>query len=174
MPHERLRALIDTVTPIKERVIVSTGQDWNLRRLHLEDPTLPYGLDPGHYLDHAIEGAAVFLPQKLGAYGYRDDHPLAIGRTEPTVDYLRQRFETLIVQAPAARELFLNYRLLLQMLDDGFDVVACLRERNIETNVWTLDYKGRESLQLLERLVAAGVRRVTTNTRKAWERAISG
>ncbi|HEY8173510.1 MAG TPA: glycerophosphodiester phosphodiesterase family protein, partial [Dehalococcoidia bacterium] len=42
LPRERLRALIDAVAPIKERVIVSTGQDWNLRRLHLEEPTLAY------------------------------------------------------------------------------------------------------------------------------------
>lgn len=174
LPQERLRALIDTVAPIAERVIVSSGQDWNLLRLHREDPMLALGFDPGHYLDHAIEGSTVFLPRTMGAYGYRDDHPLAFGRTEETAAYLRQRMEMLVLQVPAAREFFLNYRLVLQMLDDGFDVAAFLSERGIQPNVWTLDYRGAESAQILDRLRAVGIRRITTNTRAAWEGVVAG
>ena len=168
----RLRALLDTVAPIKARVIVSSGQDWNLRLLHGTAPDLAYGFDPGHYIDHAIEGTPVFLPRTLGAYGYRDDHPLAFGRTEPVQDYLCQRFEMLVMQAPGAREWFLNYRLVLQMLDDGFNAAAFLAEHGVQANVWTPDYHGAESVRMLHRIVDAGFRRVTTNTRAAWERAL--
>jgi glycerophosphoryl diester phosphodiesterase len=174
LSHERLRALIDCIEPVKERVIISSGQDWNLLRLHREDPTVPYGFDPGHYLDHAIEGTPMFLPRQMGAYGYRDDHPLAVGRTEATIDYLGQRMEMLALQAPGAREYFLSYRLVLQMLDDGFDVASWLRERGIAANAWTLDHKGAESHLALERLAAAGIERITTNTAEAWMAAGAG
>jgi len=171
MPVERLRALADTIAPVRERVIVSTGQDWNLARLHQASPEVRFGFDPGHYLDHAIEGDQVFLPRTMGAYGYRDDHPLAFGRTEATCDYLEQRMEMLMLQAPGAREYFLSFRLVCQMLDDGFNVAEWLHDRGIDANVWTPDYHGEESLRVLERLIHAGIDRVTTNTAPAWMEA---
>lgn len=167
----RLRALIDTVEPALDRMIVSTGQDWNLQRLHRAAPDLRFGFDPGHYIDHAVEGSRAFLPRTMGAYGYRDDHPLAFGRTEPVSDYLHERWEQIAKFAPGAREYFINHRLLLQMLGDGFDVTAFLHERGIEANVWTVDYHGPESLETLRRLAAAGVDRVTTNTVPDWRQA---
>jgi glycerophosphoryl diester phosphodiesterase len=173
LADERLRALIDTVAPVKERVIVSSGQDWNLRRLHRADPELAIGFDPGHYIDHAVEASPVFLPRTIGAYDYRDDHPLAYGRTEETADYLRHRSEMLVLQAPASREFFLNYRLVLQMLDDGFNVADFLHERAIDANVWTLDYHGLASLPILRRLIDSGIDRVTTNTMPAWRDALA-
>jgi glycerophosphoryl diester phosphodiesterase len=173
LPDERLRALSRVVEPIKERVIVSTGQDWNLRRIDRCDPELPWGFDPGHYIDHAIEGTPIFLPRTLGAYGYRDDHPLAFGRTEAVCDYLEERFEMLGVQSAGAREYFISYRLVLQMLDDGFNVCEFLHQRGIHANVWTLDWHGRESIRQLERLLSAGVARVTTNTLPAWHEALA-
>lgn len=174
MSQERLRALIDTVAPVRDRVIVSAPQDWNLRRLHAADADFPIGFDPGHYLDYAIEGQAVFLPRSLGAYGYRDDHPMALARAEATADYLAARMEMLLLQAPGSREFFVNFRLVLQMLDDGFNAAEWLNARGIGANVWTADYRGAESLSWIERLVAAGVDRITTNTAPAWIEAFAG
>jgi glycerophosphoryl diester phosphodiesterase len=172
--HEkRLRALIDTVEPIAERLIVSSMQDWNLRLLHRADPTLAVGFDPGHYLDYAVEEGPVFLPRTMGAYGYRDDHPMAVGRTEAAADYLRERMEMLVLQVPAARELFLNFRLFLQMLGDGFNAAAWLHERAIDVTVWTPDYAGPDSVRRIEQLIDAGVDRITTNTAPAWVEAFS-
>lgn len=165
---DRLRALIDTVEPIRERVIVSTGQDWNLRRLQAAAPNVAFGFDPGHYIDHAIETASVFLPRTTGAYGYCDDHPLAYGRSEPAPEYLAARMEALELQAPGAREYFLSYRMVLQMLDDGFDAIAWLHQRGIDASVWTLDHGTPESLRGMRRLLEAGVDRITTNTAPAW------
>jgi glycerophosphoryl diester phosphodiesterase len=168
LSDERLRALIDTVAPIKERVIISSGQDWNLRRFRLADPDLAVGFDPGHYIDHATEGSPVFLPRTMSAYGYRDDHPLAFGRTEETRTYLEQRFEMLLLQAPGSREYFLSYRLVLQMLDDAFNVATFLHARGIDANVWTVDDIDAGSAVIARRLLEAGVDRITTNTAPAW------
>lgn len=168
---DRVRALIDAVAPIRERVIVSSGQDWNLVALHRVDPELAFGFDPNHYLDYAAETTPFFLPRTIGAYGYRDDHPLAYGRTGEPADYLRQRFEMLALQAAGSREYFVSYRLALRMLDDGFNVAAFLHGRGVQANVWTLDRHDETSLDALGRLAAAGIDRVTTNTRPAWEDA---
>lgn len=169
---DRVRALIDAVAPVRERIIVSSGQDWNLAALHRVDPELAFGFDPNHYIDYAAETTPFFLPRTIGGYGYRDDHPLAYGRTGETADYLRQRFEMLALQAAGSREYFLSYPLVLRMLDDRFDVAAYLHERAIEANVWTLDRKDAASLDALRQLAAAGIDRVTTNTRPAWEEAL--
>lgn len=171
MSRERLLTLSRVVDPVKDRIIVSTGQDWNLARLHRAAPEVAIGFDPGLYLDHAIEGDQIYLPRAMGAYRYRDDHPMAFGRTESTVDYLRERMEMLVMQVPAAREFFMSFRLVLQMLGDGFNPARWLHERNIDANVWTADHRGAESVRWIERLVAAGIDRITTNTATAWVEA---
>jgi glycerophosphoryl diester phosphodiesterase len=173
LPDERIRVLSRIIAPMKERIIVSSGQDWNLRKLHRFDPAIRIGFDPGHYLDYAVEGSDVILPHRLGAYGYRDDHPLAFGRTEATADYLRERLSMLVLMVPAAREFFFNFRMVLQMLDDGFNPAAWLHERGIALTVWTPDYTGAESCAWLERLIDAGVDRITTNTAPAWVEAFA-
>ncbi|MEK7693321.1 MAG: glycerophosphodiester phosphodiesterase family protein, partial [Chloroflexota bacterium] len=174
LSESRVRALIDTIEPIAERVIVSSMQDWNLRLLRRADPTLAVGFDPGHYLDYAVEEGPVFLPRTMGAYGYRDDHPMAVGRTEPAAGYLRERMEMLVLQSPGACELFLSFRLFLQMLGDGFNAAAWLHERGIDVTAWTPDYRGPDSLRPIERLIDAGVARITTNTAPAWVEAFAG
>ncbi|HEX5480559.1 MAG TPA: glycerophosphodiester phosphodiesterase family protein [Dehalococcoidia bacterium] len=166
----RTQGLLDAVAPIRDRVIVSSGQDWNLRSLAATG-AVTTGFDPGLYIDSA--GEPYYLPRHLGAYNYRDDHPLALNRTVPVAEYLEQRFEQLTLLAPASREWFISYRLVLQMLDDGFDAASWLRARDIDPNIWTLDYDGAQTLAAYDRLAAAGVARVTTNTCLAWEDALS-
>ena len=173
MSDERIRALLDVVEPIHDRVIISTGQDWNLRRVHRADPTLALGFDPGHYFDAHGGSERFLLPAALGAYGYRDNHPLALGRTESTVDYLDERMEMLALQCPAPREFFLNHEVILQMLDDGFDVVGWLHEREIDVTAWTPDYVDASSVGVAERLLTAGVDRITTNTIPTWVAAFA-
>lgn len=168
----RLRTLLDLIEPIRERVIVSAGEDWNLRLLHAADPGLTIGFDPGRYIGYGREPE--ILPRAMGAYEYRDDHPLAIGRTVATVDYLRARFDAFVSQCLASREMFLDHRFLLQMLDDGFDATAWLHEHGQDVTAWTVDYVNRDSMRVLRRLVAVGVDRITTNTIPAWVEAFGG
>jgi glycerophosphoryl diester phosphodiesterase len=54
------------------------------------------------------------------------------------------------------------------MQDDGFDMVAWLHEHGIAVTAWTPDYRGPESLRSLDRLIAAGIDRITTNTIPQW------
>jgi glycerophosphoryl diester phosphodiesterase len=168
MTAGRVRTLLDVIAPVHDQVIVTTGQDWNLLRLHRADPELAIGFDPGHYFDHAIEGSQMFLPKSFGAYGYRDDHPMAVGKTEDVRDYLRERWTMLTLQAPWAKEFFVSWLVMLQMLDDGFDLIAWLHERHIAVTAWTPDYASDDSVAALDRLLAAGVDRITTNTIPAW------
>jgi glycerophosphoryl diester phosphodiesterase len=169
----RIRALNEIVAPIRERVIVSSGQDWNLLRIREQAPEIALGFDPGHYLAHPRDDDAPVLPRTVGAYGYLDDHPLAVGRAGETADYLLQRFELFALQAPYAHEYFLSYRLALKMLDDGFNAAEFLHGRRIDANVWTPDYRGPDSVIALRRLLDAGFDRVTTNTAPAWRRAFA-
>lgn len=172
MEHARLQALLDVIAPIKQRVIVTAGEDWNLRLLHDADPTLALGFDPGRYIGHAQEEPSL-LPRAMGAYGYRDDHPLAIGRTVAAPEYLRARFDAFASQCPAAREMFLDHRLFLQMLDDGFNAAEWLHEHSMDVTVWTVDH-GATPDAAVERMVDAGVDRITTNTPLAWAEAFGG
>ncbi len=165
---DRLRVLFDLIAPIKRQIIITAGEDWNLRLLHRADAELAIGFDPGRYIGRSHDGETDFLPRTRGAYGYFDDHPLAIGRTETPADYLRARIEALACQCPASREMFLDHRFLLQMLDDGFNPAEWLHEHGSEVTAWTVDYTSAESIGVAERLIAAGVDRITTNTPLAW------
>lgn len=167
---DRVSALASILQPLGERAIVSSGRDWNLRSIAQAAPALPLGFDPNHYLDAGGRDAA--LPARLGAYGYRDDHPLALGRTQPVEAYLRDRFDILLAQCPTARELFIDYRLLLQAEADGVLLPELLHERAVLVSAWTLDYDGAASLTMLRRLVATGVDAVTTNTAARFAEAL--
>ncbi len=169
---ERASALGELVRPLEGRVIVSSGQDWNLRALARAVPNLRLGFDPDRYICAGARDDAP-VPGRLGAYGYRDDHPLALGRAQTAADYLRDRFEILLAQCPAAVELFIEYGLLLQAQDDGVLLAERLHERGIAVSAWTLDLDGPESLAALERLASAGVDRVTTNTTRQFIEAMA-
>ena len=139
---DRVRVFDDLVAPIRERVIVSSGQDWNLLRLHTGAPRIAFGFDPSLYLTHPAADPNARLPRTRSAYGYLDDHPLAFGRAAETPDYLRERFEMLLLQVTGGREFFLSYRFALLMLDDGFNAAEFLHERGVDANLWTPDYHG--------------------------------
>jgi hypothetical protein len=130
------------------------------------------GLEPAPSA-HGSPGERIYPPRRLGAYGHRDEHPLAATRTESTVAYLAERMHELASRVPGAREWFVSYRMLDQMLGDGFDPVAWLSACGIETNCWTLDRTDSDADAVLERMLAAGVARITTNTTEAWRHALS-
>jgi glycerophosphoryl diester phosphodiesterase len=169
---ERARALGALVQPLEGNVIVSSGHDWNLRALAREAPGLRLGFDPDRYVRARGRDDAP-LPAKVGAYGYRDDHPLALGRSQTVADYLRDRFEILLTQCPAAVELFVEYELLVQAQDDGVALGDFLHERGVTLSAWTLDFVDADSLNVLERLAVAGVDRVTTNTTRQFVDALA-
>jgi glycerophosphoryl diester phosphodiesterase len=172
LTEERVRGLAEIVEPIGKRAIVSSGRDWNLRAIAREAPEVPLGFDPDQYFD-ARRWLSAGLPARRGAYGYRDDHPLAAERTQSVETYVRERFDILLAQVPTARELFINYRLLLQLESDGVLLPEFLHQRGVAVSAWTLDFDGERSLQTLRKLAGTGVERVTTNTARQFIEALS-
>lgn len=155
-------ALAQAVQPLKQRGHFSTPADWNLRRLLAVDPTLLVSLNPHCYIDTELD-EEVRLP--LGAYGYRDAHPLARHRSSTTADYLRDRFGGIMRLVPGAIEAHVRVGMFERMLDDEVaDVAEIFHSLGQKLDVWTLDADTPGWQERLARIVAAGVDIVTTNT----------
>jgi glycerophosphoryl diester phosphodiesterase len=171
---EVLERLIAAVQPVKERVRVTSPSDWALRRLRRIDPELPLGFDPLLYIeiDYGADSDPSVPPFRRGAYGYWDDHPLAMVRWGRPAAYLAARAEALWAQAPAEAVWYIDAALLGQALDDGFDWIAYLHGLGAEVDAWTLDAHKPERLALAQRLAAAGIDRITTNNAPALSRAL--
>lgn len=159
---ERIAALI---APVRERVFVGSPADWNLRRLRSVDPDVALAFDPQYYLDR--KGSRRPVPRAVGAYGYRDDHPLAHQRTVAPDEYLRERLAHLCTYVPGAREIHVDIALFEQMEDDGCDVAGVVHAAGARLDVWTLDAGRARWRELLARALRSGADIVTTNTARA-------
>lgn len=174
LSNDVLSRLAADLQPVKDRVRVTSPADWALRQLHAVDPGLALGFDPLLYLelDSGDAWDSTLPPFRLGAYGYRDDHPLASRRWGEPADYLAARAEALWVQAPTNAIWYINAWLLGQTLDDGFDWIAYLHARDAQVDAWTLDTHRPEQVALARRLAAQGVDRITTNDAPALAQAL--
>jgi glycerophosphoryl diester phosphodiesterase len=162
-----LRHLVALLQPIAERVIVSSGADWQLRRLRALAPWLELGFDIQFYLAWRDPSEPVdprVPPWRRGAYGYWDDHPLATERFTSTPAYLYDRCGMLLGLVPGASTFYIDYRLLDRSLDDGFNWAEMLHAYGIRLDAWTLDADDPRAVAALPRLVEAGVDQFTTNT----------
>ena len=171
---DRVEALARLLAPIRDRILLGTESDWNLRRLLTVDPALPVSLNPGAYFDWLPgDGDAAHLPR--GAYGYLDRHPLAGRRYGPVRDYLRDRFGGISRLVPGARELHLRLECFERMLDDGVaDAAAIIHATGVRIDVWTLDAGSPGWEARFRRAVDAGADLVTTNTAPAMAAAARG
>lgn len=162
-----LSRLVAALQPVKDRVRVTSGADWALRRLRALDPDLPLGFDPMLYLDlsphQGEENGLPAPPFRHGAYGYWDDHPLAIQRWGEAADYLAARAEALWAQAPSGAIWYIRAKLLARALAEGFDWIADLHRRGTQVDAWTLNPDRPAEVELARQLVAAGVDRITTD-----------
>ena len=155
-------ALARAVQPLKERGHFSCPADWNLRRLLMVDPTLSVSLNPHCYIDTELDDD-VRLP--MGAYGYRDAHPLARQRASTTADYLRDRFSGIMRLVPGVSEAHLRVGMFERILDDGVaDIAELFHSLGMKLDVWTLDAGTPRWQDRLARIAGAGVDIVTTNT----------
>ena len=173
VPYTRpqAEALVRAVQPLKERGHFSTPADWNLRRLLMVDPTLLVSLNPHCYIDTELD-QDVGLP--LGAYGYRDAHPLARERLSTTADYLRDRLGGIYRLVPGVIEGHVRVEMFERMLDDGVDVAELFHSLGVKLDVWTLDADTPRWRERFDRIAAAGVDIITTNTPLALARAARG
>ena len=164
---EPLQRLIRIIEPLGERVIVSSIADWQLRKLRRLAPWLPLGLDIQFYLDWRLPSEPAdprAFPKRLGAYGYWDDHPIALGRIWPTADYLRDRCGMLLGLVPQVNVFYVRHHLLAQSLADGFNWAEMLHQAHVQLDAWTLDIDNPIALNHLPALLEAGVDMMTTNT----------
>ena len=161
----QIEALVRTVQPIKARAHFSCPADWNLRRILTVDRTLQVSLNPHSYIDSANDDE---LALPMGAYGYRDAHPLARRRFTTTAEYLRDRLGGIMRQVPGVSEAHVRLAMFERMLDDGVsDAAEIFHELGIKVDVWTLDAGGARWRERFTRVLAAGVDIVTTNTARA-------
>lgn len=58
---------------------------------------------------------------------------------------------------------YIRAALLARALDDGFDWIAYLHAQAALVDAWTLDVHKAGHLELAQRLISAGVDRITTN-----------
>jgi len=174
LTEERLRTLARLVQPLGGRVRVSSVADWALHRLLALAPGLALGFDPLLYLDLRDDDIGQAPPYRCGAYGYRDDHPLAAVRWGAPGEYLAERAATLWQQAPPAGVWYIRGSVLARALDDGFDWIAFLHARGVQVAAWTLDPHRPGDVALAQRLAAAGVDRITTDDPPAMAAALGG
>jgi glycerophosphoryl diester phosphodiesterase len=163
---EPLHRLVNLIAPLGERVLVSTGADWQLRRLRRIAPDLRLGFDVMAYIDYTPPGQRDpdDLLKRVSAYGYYDDHPLAQMRHWPAADYLRDRCESMLGLVPGVSTFYIRHTLLAQSLDDGFNWAECLHQHGITLDAWTMDVTNPVAVANAPRLLGAGVDMFTTNT----------
>jgi glycerophosphoryl diester phosphodiesterase len=171
-----LNGLLRLIDPVKDKIRVTSVADWALRRLRALDDDLCLGFDPLLYLDVETGGhrEKTIPPFRVGAYGYRDDHPLSSQLWGPPADYLTARAEALTTQVPGGLIWYISARLLARALDDGFDWIAYLHAAETQVDAWTLDADQPDQVALARQLVAAGVDRITTNDAPRLAKALGG
>lgn len=164
---EPMHRLLRLIEPLADRVMVSSGADWHLRRLRHLAPGLKLGFDIMYYIDWQPEGAPRdprAFPRQRGAYGYYDDHMLATERVWSNSEYLRDRCETLMGAVPGVSVFYVDHMLLAQSLRDGFNWAETLHTGGIQLDAWTLDVTNPVAVENAHRLLETGVDLFTTNT----------
>jgi glycerophosphoryl diester phosphodiesterase len=167
---EPLYRLIKLIEPLEEHVIVSSGADWQLRKLRKIAPWLNLGLDIMWYISWQPANEPRDprdYPKQLGAYGYYDDYILSSAVYWPTKEYLRDRCESLMGIVPDVCAFYLEHTLVAQSLRDGFNWAETLHQHGIRLDAWTMDVTNPVAVQNLQPLLEAGVDLFTSNTPKA-------
>jgi len=171
-----LRNLLAIIAPLKERVLISSVADWAIRTLRGLDPEVNLGLDPLLYLDVVDESGNTeeYPPFRVGAYGFRDDHPLSAFIWGKTSDYLEARAEALLAQCPEGVMWFIKAQLLLQMQENGFDWLAFLAGKGSRVAAWTLDAVSPQDIDAAKSLIELGAAAITTNQPTRMGRILDG
>jgi glycerophosphoryl diester phosphodiesterase len=169
-----LSGLVKMIAPVKEQVQISSTADWAIRILRRLDSDINLGFDPLLYLDIETEQArpAGVPPFRVGAYGYRDDHPLSAERWGANADYFAARAEALLLQAPAGAMWYLRAALLRDVMQSGFDWIDFLHQNGSQVAAWTLDAGQPEHETLAIWLANNGIDAITTNTPDRLERVL--
>jgi len=172
---EPLERLLRLVEPLGQRVIVSSGADWQLRRLRKLAPRLLLGFDVMWNIAWQPAGEERDprdFPRRMGAYGYYDDSILATEKHWPTADYLRDRCESVLGLVPEPSVFYLEHNLIAQSLRDGFNWAELLHAHGIRLDAWTMDVTDPVAVENVPALLASGVDLFTSNTPQAMARLL--
>jgi glycerophosphoryl diester phosphodiesterase len=164
---EPLQRLVRMIEPLGDRVLVSSGADWHLRKLRRMAPWLMLGFDIMYYIGWKPANTPRDPrepPRLMGAYGYYDDHILASQAFWPKAEYLRDRCESLARVVPDVSIFYLEHYLIAHSLEDGFNWAEELHKYDIKLDAWTMDVTNPVAVQNAPRLLQAGVDLFTTNT----------
>ena len=161
-----LREFVRILSPVLDRVQVTSVSDWAVRSLRRFSPELSLGFDPLLYLDLPSDGPRPegIPPFRVGAYGLRDDHPLGSYQWGPLGEYFAARAAALLVQAPEGCEWFIRADLLEKARKAGFDWVEFLHQHGSKVDGWTIDAADPRQVKLAETLVDLGIDELTTDT----------
>ena len=175
-PWPRVEELARILQPIRDRITFGGGADWNLRRLHQVDSSLPMGYTINGELDWIPETERPGrLPGVRGAYGYLDAHPLSRERLTSTVDYLRDRLGAILSLVPALRDVHVRLFAVEHMADDGLtDLADILHARSMLLDVWTLNAGSPDWQRRLRRALELGADVITSETPRTLSREMSG
>lgn len=161
-----LRRFVSLISPLKERIQVTSVADWALRALAHFAPDLSIGFDPLLYLDIVDDGPRPdnIPPFRIGAYGLLDDHPLSAFQWGPSGEYFAARAAALLVQAPRGCEWFIRANLLKMAIEAGFNWIELLHQNGSRVDAWTIEADHPEQIQLAQFLVDQGVDEITTDS----------
>lgn len=161
-----LREFVQILSPVLDRIQVTSVSDWAVRSLRRFSPELSLGFDPLLYLDLVGDEPRPegIPPFRVGAYGLRDDHPLSSYKWGPMGEYFAARAAALLVQAPNGCEWYIRADLLGKALKAGFDWIQFLHQHGSKVDGWTIDAANPKHVKLAETLVNLGVDELTTDT----------
>lgn len=161
-----LREFVRILSPVLDRIQVTSVSDWAVRSLRRFSPELSLGFDPLLYLDLVDDEPRPdgIPPFRVGAYGLRDDHPLSAFEWGPMGEYFAARAAALLVQAPEGAQWFIRAELLDKALKAGFDWIQFLHQHGCQVDGWTIDANNPKDIKLAETLVDLGIDDLTTDT----------
>jgi glycerophosphoryl diester phosphodiesterase len=164
---EPLQRLVEILRPLGARALVSSMADWQLRQLARLAPWLELGFDIHLHIDCDPPGQLPepdALPRRMGAYGYRDDHPLASQRWGPPAAYLAERCAEMLLLVPSASTFYCNHSFLVRGLQQGFSWAQGLHQVGRRLDAWTLDADQPQAVANARLLADAGCDQITSNT----------
>ncbi len=161
-----LKDFVEILSPVIDRIQVTSVADWAVRSLRRFAPELELGFDPLLYLDLVDDEPRPegIPPFRVGAYGLRDDHPLAAYQWGPPGEYFAARAGALLVQAPEGCEWYIRAEVLQMALDAGFDWIEFLHQNGARVDGWTIDVSQPEQVRIARSLVEHGIDELTTDT----------
>jgi glycerophosphoryl diester phosphodiesterase len=162
---EGLDTFLNLITPVIDRIQVSSVADWAVRTLAKAAPNLSLGFDPLLYLDIVDNEPRPenIPPFRVGAYGLRDDHPLSAYQWGALGDYFAARAAALLEQVPMGCEWFIRAEVLKMAWDAGFDWIGFLHQQGAAVDGWTIDVSKAEQILLAKVLVNLGIDELTTD-----------